>query len=112
MLEKARERVQKNGFDNVHLLSADATKVAEEAIWHVLGEEAPIDTGRCSNALVAMPQWESVFHHMFGLLRPGGQLLMLETFAERYEFRYLEGSPHVLDGRPYVATGFAPELAS
>ena len=141
MLEKARERIQKSNWRNVCLLEADATKVSVKDIWHVLGEETPIDAVVCSNVLVAMPQWESVFHHMFDLLRPGGQFLMLETYAERrvpqtywtefiaradlscrvweplervaenYEFRYLKGSPHILGGRPYIATGFAPETS-
>jgi len=139
MLAKAQERIKKNEWPSIFLLEADATRASREDIWQVLGEKVPIDAVICSNVLVAMPEWESVFYHMFDLLRPGGQFLMLETYAERrvlqtywtefiaqgdlsrkvwepleriaerYEFRYLKGSPHVLGGRPYVATGFAPE---
>ena len=89
-------------------------------------------------ALCAIPSWERVFDRLFSLLRPGGQFLMVDVWAERrvpqtywtemiavadlsrktweplersserYTFSFLEGSPHLHGGRLFVASGFKP----
>ena len=136
MLAKAQKRIDKNAWKNVSLLEIDAQQLNQEALNRHLGKEVQLNCIVSTLALVVIPEWEKVFKHLFDLLSPGGQFLMMEVYAkrkvpqsyyteliaradlkrkawepleqvsERFEYKELKGSPHIHGGTLYLATGY------
>lgn len=126
MLKRSRARVSRLGMRGVYPLHCDARALPFRHADYVV----------CTLGLTAIPDWEAVLRTAFGLLRPGGQFLIMDVHAKRrvpqtwwveriaradlarrtwepleaiateFEIRTLPGSPHVHGGRPFVATGF------
>ncbi len=136
MLEKAKRRARKNGWQNIYFLAADARVLSQQQLDNTLGYSSKPDCIVSTLALATLPEWKNVFNNLFDLLKPGGQYVMLgvwaeyrvpqtywtemiaradlsrktweplEQVSERYTFDYLKGSPHIHGGRLFVASGF------
>jgi len=130
MLRRARKRVDREGWQNVTLVEADARTVDAEKLG------PPFDHVVCSLALSVVPDWQRVVEHTFDQLRPGGQFTIfdvhadrrvaqtlctewiaradlsrkpwepLENLSTRFTLDWQPGSPHLHGGRPFIATGF------
>ena len=137
MLEKAKARVAKHGWTNVHLLQADARALDAETVNETLGRSA-VDCVICTLGFSALPDWQQVFENTYELLNPGGQYLIIDVWAEQkvlqtywveliaradlkrkvweplkrsaddYTFQFLKGSVHIHGGCLFMATGFKP----
>ena len=135
MLAKARRRVERAGWRNVDLFEVDARELFPTAVSAPPGG---FDVAVCTLGLSAIPEWESVFASAFELVRPGGQFLIMDVWAERrvpqtlsveliaradlrrevwrpleaasvdFSMKFLPGSAHVHGGRLLVAVGRRP----
>ena len=129
MLKGARRRIERYGWSNVKLLEADARALDPGKLG------CQPDCVVCTLGLSAIPDWETVFGSMFELLRPGGQFVILDVYAERrvpqtwwveliaradlsrrvweplersskdFAIQFLPGSPHLHGGRVFLASG-------
>lgn len=134
MLKRARRRVEKAGWTNVHLVETDIHDFDANHLEGRCGRSSA-DFVLCALALTVIPDWEAAFHRTFDLLRRGGRYAIFDAYAEKrifqtwstelvsggdmsrqvwrpletatedFEMTYLPGSPRVFGGRLFVATG-------
>ncbi len=139
MLARARRRVARCGWqEKVALIEADARTIEREHLRTTTSGVGQVDYVVSFLGLCVLPDWESVFEKMFGFLRPGGQFLIMDVWAEKrvpqtlwvelvaradlrrkvwepleacsenFELQFLAGSPHIHGGRVFAATGRRP----
>jgi phosphatidylethanolamine/phosphatidyl-N-methylethanolamine N-methyltransferase len=78
MLEKARERLESEGWENVALLQADAGEIGPGLLNERFGVEQ-VDAVLFSLVLAIAPEWERVFEAGFSCLRRGGRCVVWDT---------------------------------
>lgn len=76
MLEQARGRVARAGWDNVRLIQADATTLDLVRVRKEAG--GPVDAALATYALSLMPDWRAAWRRMHELVRPGGRLAVVD----------------------------------
>ncbi len=77
MLHKARMRVRRNGWSNVTLLDVGATHT------HEAERVGPIDRVLFFLSLSVIPDWQTVFSEWYGVLAPGGRLVIADVHNPR-----------------------------
>lgn len=73
MLEKARERVESHGLENVELRRMDAGQMEFE--------DDSFDTVMAAYVVTAVPDYRKVVTEMIRVCRPGGRIIMLNHFS-------------------------------
>ena len=134
MLQRARRRVERAGWANVHLVQSDIHTFGADALDQH-GGRAAADFVICTLGMTVIPDWEAAFQRAYALLRPGGHIVLFDAYAEKWVFQTwmskvgaradlsrrfwepleavavdferisLPGSPHEFGGRLYVASG-------
>lgn len=74
MLEQARRRADRAGWDNVTLVAADATALASAD----LGKRAPFDAALSTYALSLMTPWQAALEAMIAATRVGGVVAVVD----------------------------------
>lgn len=74
MLEQARRRADRAGWDNVTLVAADATALTSAD----LGEQAPFDAALSTYALSLMTPWQAALEAMIAATRVGGVVAVVD----------------------------------
>ncbi|MCZ4077718.1 methyltransferase domain-containing protein [Rhodococcus sp. H36-A4] len=74
MLEQARRRATSAGWENVTLISADATELDSVD----LGDHVPFDAAISTYALSLMAQWQIALDAMIGATRAGGVVAVVD----------------------------------
>ncbi|MDI9893151.1 class I SAM-dependent methyltransferase [Rhodococcus sp. IEGM 1381] len=74
MLEQARRRADRAGWDNVTLAAADATTLTLAD----LGEHAPFDAALSTYALSLMTPWQAALDAMISATRTGGVVAVVD----------------------------------
>ena len=87
MLSKARARVAKNGWSNVHLLSRDVHAIDRAAIAEAAGREVAIDRLHVFLGMTAFPRHEEAFARLWDLLAPGGRCVIVDVHADPIGFQ-------------------------
>ncbi len=75
LLEKVKQRSQKNGWNNVQAVTADATK------WSV--PEGSADIVTFSYSLTMIPDWFAAIENAIRILRPGGKIGVIDFYVSR-----------------------------
>lgn len=75
MLKTAQERAQKNHWDNVEVLRADATE------WRP--EKDSIDAATLSYSLTMIPDWFAAIDRVYDALKPGGYVGVVDFYIAR-----------------------------
>jgi len=84
MLERARRKVAKRGWQNVHLVRADAAKLTLADLVAATGKpDLSIDRAICTLGLSVIPEWESAFLATFAVLRPGARYVVMDCYFEK-----------------------------
>jgi ubiquinone/menaquinone biosynthesis C-methylase UbiE len=73
MLDRARARIARCGWRNVHVLEADVCGLRADR----LGE--PFDAALCTLGLSVIPQWHRAWHTMLECVRPGGRVSIMDA---------------------------------
>lgn len=81
MLVKARGKVERDGWQNVRLIRADAQMVSSELLSEH-GRFPGVDKVLCTLGLSVVPDWEEVFRRSWALLTPGGRYAIMDWYVE------------------------------
>lgn len=78
MLDRARARVAREGWDNVRLREGDICNLDVERLG------APFDAAICTLGLSVIPQWQRAWDAMVSAVRPGGRVAIMDAgYPER-----------------------------
>jgi S-adenosylmethionine-diacylgycerolhomoserine-N-methlytransferase len=75
LLESARQRVQHNGWPNVHTVLADACSYHHEG--------GPVDALTFSYSLTMIPNWFEALERAHAALKPGGMIGVVDFYVAR-----------------------------
>jgi len=87
MLDRAREKVDRQSWGNVHLLQRDARKLLRNDFKALVGNSILIDRIICTLGLSVFPDWQVVFERSFDLLESGGRYCVMDLFNDRVTLR-------------------------
>lgn len=79
MLAEARQEVSRAGWDNVHLVHADAQSLTLDKINAITDLPAqPFDRILITLAMTVIPDWRAAFQHTWAMLKPGGRMAIMD----------------------------------
>lgn len=81
MLDRARRRVERQGWSQVTLIEADARQLDAAAVGD------GFDCVHIFLGLSTFPEWEQAFGRAWTLLRPGGRCVVVDVYAETLSFQ-------------------------
>lgn len=117
MLAKARNRVVRNGWRNVHLLALDAQQLTHGHLEAGCGGSVTVAAVICTLGLTVFRDWEAVFAGSFGLLKPGGTYCLMDIYNQMDTFRaralgmlaYADNSRRVWEPLCAMSSGYREE---
>lgn len=84
MLAQARRKVEKNGWQNVHLLHADARTLSLAMLRQASGQpDLHLDRVVCTLGFSVMPEWEEVFARSWAMLAVNGRYAIMDWYTPR-----------------------------
>ncbi|MFN8342707.1 MAG: class I SAM-dependent methyltransferase [Cyclobacteriaceae bacterium] len=86
MLEKGRELVAKNQWNNIHLFQSDARNLSPASVAAAVGQPILFDRAICVLGLSVIPEWEKVLDNILSLLKDNGKVVIVDVFAEKRDF--------------------------
>lgn len=86
MLRRARQRIDRHGWTNIHLVQADMLEFDEERLEALTGRRT-VDYAICTLGMTVIEDWEGAFHRTFDLLRSGGRLVLFDAYIEKPIFQ-------------------------
>ncbi len=87
MLNRARQRVDRQCWRNVHLLQLDARKLTRNDLEALIGSSIIIDSIICTLGFSVFPDWQAVFERSFDLLESGGHYCVMDIFNDKATLR-------------------------
>jgi ubiquinone/menaquinone biosynthesis C-methylase UbiE len=87
MLNRARHKIDRNNWKNVHLLHLDARKLTHDDIEGVTSSSVPIDSIICTLGFSVFPDWQAVFESSFAFLKSGGRYCIMDIFNDKNTLR-------------------------
>ena len=88
MLGRARARVARGGWANVHLVEGDAATISAETLGEVLPPSGAFDIVVASLALSVIPGWRAAFEASWSLLAVGGRYGILDGHGRQGPVRW------------------------
>jgi S-adenosylmethionine-diacylgycerolhomoserine-N-methlytransferase len=83
MLDRARQKVHRKSWRNVHLLQLDARKLTGNDLETLTGSSVIIDSIICTLGFSVFPDWQAVFERSFNLLKSGGRYCVMDIFNDQ-----------------------------
>ena len=84
MLAQARRKIEKNGWQNVHLLRADARALSREMLAEAAAvPELRVERVICTLGLTVVPEWEKVFARTWEILAENGRYAIMDWYTPR-----------------------------
>ncbi len=87
MLNRARQKANRQRWGNVHLLQLDARKFTRNDLKNLTGNSIKINSIICTLGFSVFPDWEAVFDRSFDLLENGGRYCIMDIFNDKVTFR-------------------------
>jgi len=87
MLNRARQKVNRQRWGNVHLLQLDARKFTHNDLKNLTGNSIKINSIICTLGFSVFPDWEVVFDRSFDLLENDGRYCIMDIFNDKVTFR-------------------------
>ncbi len=69
MLEKAKEKIKKNNWDNIELIEADITKFENEL-------DVQFDAGICTLGMSIIPDYNAAYSNLISNIKKGGEVII------------------------------------
>ncbi|MEE3328114.1 MAG: class I SAM-dependent methyltransferase [Myxococcota bacterium] len=135
MLARAQRQASRRGWQNVHLLECNAEQLDMAQLCEAGNQDVQLNGVIVTLGLSVIPEWQRVLEHTFALLAPGGRYVVFDIFAQKwvpqtwvvqrlaqadmyreswkvldalsedFSFEFLQGSPHIHGGTPFLASG-------
>ncbi|MDB2438939.1 methyltransferase domain-containing protein [Hellea sp.] len=86
MLAQAEKKISKHGWQNVHLLHADARELSAELLKDHLGQDMTIDHAVGELSFSVMPDWRLVMENALGLIKDGGKFGVLDGYRAKKDW--------------------------
>lgn len=84
MLARARRKVERNGWANVHLVPADAATLSRAELGMALGSpEVGVQRVVCTLGYSVIPGWQAAFERTWEILEPGGRYAIMDWYRPR-----------------------------
>ncbi len=83
MLRQAQQRLDRQGWSQVHLGQADVHAVDQAMLERIRGADVALDRLHIALGLSAFPRWREAFERLWGLLRPGGRCVIVDCHDPR-----------------------------
>lgn len=83
MLSKARKKVKKNKWEDIHLIQAVADDISQEFLNSKIGHDLKTDRVICTLGLSVLPDWEEVLLNALALLNENGIISIMDVYAEK-----------------------------
>ncbi len=84
MLAQARRKVEKNGWQDVHLLRADARTLSRKMLAEAASiPELHVNRVLCTLGLSVVPEWEGVFARTWEMLAEDGRYAIMDWYTPR-----------------------------
>ena len=87
MLEKAKQKVTDNHWNNIKIIKEDATQINKEWVATHINSSIKIDAILCDLGLSGFPDWERVIDNMLDLLKPDGRLVIMDWYIPKSTLR-------------------------
>ena len=87
MLEKAKQKVTDNHWNNIKIIKEDATQINKEWVGTHINSSIKIDAILCDLGLSGFPDWERVIDNMLDLLKPDGRLVIMDWYIPKSTLR-------------------------
>ncbi|MFC2045392.1 class I SAM-dependent DNA methyltransferase [Chloroflexota bacterium] len=87
MLNRARQKVGHQSWENVHLLQLDARRLTRNDLEALTGSSIIIDSIICTLGFSVFPDWQAIFERSFDLLESGGCYCVMDIFNDKVTLR-------------------------
>ena len=87
MLNRARQKVDRQRWGNVHLLQLDVRKFTRNDLKTLNGNSIIINSIICTLGFSVFPDWKAVFERSFDLLENGGRYCIMDIFNDKVTLR-------------------------
>lgn len=87
MLEKAKEKVNKNNWKNIHIVKEDAKKINVTWLTKQYDNTQNIDAILCDLGLSGFPDWTEVIDNLYEILAPRGRLVIMDWYLPKPTLR-------------------------
>ncbi len=86
MLDKAKQKIEKNGWKNIETELNDATKIDRNWLDY-RNEQITVDAVFCDLGLSGLPEWRIIIDNMISILKPTGRIVILDWYLEKPSLR-------------------------
>lgn len=81
MLAQASRKIEKNAWQNVRLLPADARVLSRQMLRETLAmPDLQVDRIICTLGLTVVPEWQTVFASTWDILKPNGRYAIMDWY--------------------------------
>lgn len=87
MLQRAKKKVAKSGWENICHYQADARKIDRNWLMTTSPGKTDVDAILCDLGLSGFPQWRQIIDNMLELLKPGGILVIMDWYLPQPTLR-------------------------
>ena len=82
MLDKAKQKIEKNDWTNIETELNDATKIDRNWLDY-RDEQITVDAVFCDLGLSGLPEWRNIIDTMISILKPNGRIVILDWYLEK-----------------------------
>lgn len=86
MLDKARQKIEKNDWTNVRTELINAIKI-DQSWLDYRDEQITVDAIFCDLGLSGLLEWRKIIDNMFPILKPRGRIVILDWYLEKSSLR-------------------------
>ncbi len=89
MLEKAKAKCQRHGWENIRLFNANVLDVDPAWVKNNVDGPSPVavDAVLCDLGLSGFPEWQTVVDNLLGILKPGGKIVVMDWYLDKPSLR-------------------------
>lgn len=86
MLQKAHQKINQNGWQNIKIIKDDANNINSKWIEEQLND-IPIHAILCDLGLSGFPNWQAIIDNLVNLLEPNGKIVIMDWYIEKKSLR-------------------------
>jgi len=87
MLEKAKDKIENNKWNNIQIIKGNATEIDTEWIKKEFNADLKFDAIFCDLGLSGFPKWKKVIDSLILLLKPNGKIVIMDWYIEKINLR-------------------------